>query len=370
MCYTFHSQNEQQLEAAWDNEEELREELERQREIQGFWQIVGGAFLIVTGTLCIVCTLGAATPIVVTGMVAGGGTILFGASDMLEGGQNIYFGANGDLSITAFNPLRDTVFMGNQEIYDNTKNVFAFTAGAMIPIGKAYGELGKLSLRTVGTIVGEEIISDQAGNLANMAVTEIGEQLDWNPYFTQTFAMVTGIWASNKTSNTLVGLDQKFNFSGNFPDANINVNSIDNVDFRRKEVKYDELGQEIMSIKDYKNFKKEMESIGIGVEIDSKGNVLKGDYVAGFNPLDGVIYIKKKPTKLSARHEAFHAEQYLSLGKDKYLKLRPELREEYVFKRIMESNLFNEAEKYTAQRYIYYIRNNKQWPPIEWKGYD
>ena len=217
VCYTFHSQNERQLEAAWDNEAEIREELERQREIQGFWQIVGGAFLIVTGTLCIVCTLGAATPIVVTGMVAGGGTILFGASDMLEGGQNIYYGANGDLSSTAFNPLRDTVFMGNQEIYDNTKNVFAFTAGAMCPISKAYGELGKLSFRTVGTIVGQEIISDQAGNLANMAVTEIGEQWNWNPYFTQTLAMGTGIFASNKTSNTLVGLDQKFNFSGNYP---------------------------------------------------------------------------------------------------------------------------------------------------------
>ena len=221
VCYTFHSQNEQQLEAAWDNEAEIREELERQREIQGFWQIVGGAFLIVTGTLCIVCTLGAATPIVVTGMVAGGGTILFGASDMLEGGQNIYYGANGDLSSTAFNPLRDTVFMGNQEIYDNTKNVFAFTAGAMCPISKAYGELGKLSFRTVGTIVGQEIISDQAGNLANMAVTEIGEQWNWNPYFTQTLAMGTGIFASNKTSNTLVGLDQKFNFSGNYPNIKV-----------------------------------------------------------------------------------------------------------------------------------------------------
>lgn len=150
-------------------------------------------------------------------MVAGGGTILFGASDMLEGGQNIYYGANGDLSSTAFNPLRDTVFMGNQEIYDNTKNVFAFTAGAMCPISKAYGELGKLSFRTVGTIVGQEIISDQAGNLANMAVTEIGEQWNWNPYFTQTLAMGTGIFASNKTSNTLVGLDQKFNFLGNYP---------------------------------------------------------------------------------------------------------------------------------------------------------
>ena len=136
---------------------------------------------------------------------------------MLEGGQNIYYGANGDLSSTAFNPLRDTVFMGNQEIYDNTKNVFAFTAGAMCPISKAYGELGKLSFRTVGTIVGQEIISDQAGNLANMAVTEIGEQWNWNPYFTQTLAMGTGIFASNKTSNTLVGLDQKFNFLGNYP---------------------------------------------------------------------------------------------------------------------------------------------------------
>ena len=106
--------------------------------------------------------------------------------------------------------------MGNQEIYDNTKNVFAFTASAMCPIGNAYGELGKLSFRTVGTIIGEEILSDQAGNLANMAVTEIGEHFDWNPYFTQTLAMGTGIWASNKTSNGLVGLDKKFNISGNF----------------------------------------------------------------------------------------------------------------------------------------------------------
>ena len=247
VCYTFHSQNERQLEAAWDNEEELRE-LARQREIQGFWQIVGGAFLIVTGTLCIVCTLGAATPIVVTGMVAGGGTILFGASDMLEGGQNIYYGANGDLSSTAFNPLRDTVFMGNQEIYDNTKNVFAFTAGAMCPISKAYGELGKLSFRTVGTIVGQEIISDQAGNLANMAVTEIGEQWNWNPYFTQTLAMGTGIFASNKTSNTLVGLDQKFNFSGNYPDAKVIVNeNYNNTD----DLKYVQTGGREFDVNEY-----------------------------------------------------------------------------------------------------------------------
>ena len=41
--------------------------------------------------------------------------------------------------------------------------------------------------------------------------------MNWNPYFTQTLAMGTGIFASNKTSNTLVGLDQKFNFSGNYP---------------------------------------------------------------------------------------------------------------------------------------------------------
>ena len=147
------------------------------------------------------------------------------ASDLIEGGQNIYYGANGDLRSTAYNPLRDTVFMGNQEIYDNTKNVFAFTASAMCPIGKAYGELGKLSFRTVGTIVGEEIISDQAGNFANMAVTEIGKHFDWNPYFTQTLAMGTGIWASNKMSNGLVGLDKKFNISGNFPSYKISQNS-------------------------------------------------------------------------------------------------------------------------------------------------
>ena len=72
--------------------------------------------------------------------------------------------------------------------------------------------------------------------------------MNWNPYFTQMLAMGTGIFASNKTSNTLVGLDQKFNFSGNYPDAKVIVNeNYNNTD----DLKYVQTGGREFDVNEY-----------------------------------------------------------------------------------------------------------------------
>ena len=149
---------------------------------------------------------------VVAGAVAGGGTILFGGAEIMEGSQNIYYGATGDMQSSAFNPIRDTVFLGNQGVYDFTKNAFVFAAGAMIPIGSAYSA-GTLTLRSGSVIVAEELLSEGSGFL----VSNAGEALDLNP----TATMLLSIAASMGTSAGLGKLDQAYNVSGSFPKIDV-----------------------------------------------------------------------------------------------------------------------------------------------------
>ena len=44
--------------------------------------------------------------------------LTFSAAEITEGAGNIYLGITGDGSSIAFNPIRDTLFMGNQDIYN------------------------------------------------------------------------------------------------------------------------------------------------------------------------------------------------------------------------------------------------------------
>lgn len=213
LCYTYHEQIKDDLDEVWDYEVELHDKLEEGRKTQGTWQIIGGVCLVVAGVVCIVATAGAATPIVVAGAVAGGGTVAFGAAEMYEGGENIYLGSSGDISTTAFNPIRDTAFQGNQEAYDFTKGAFAFTASALTPIGTA-STAGNLTVRSGAYIVGEVAVSDAAGGLTSKGTAELCEQWGLDPNVTQAVSMVSGMVASGATSKGLTTLDTKLNISG------------------------------------------------------------------------------------------------------------------------------------------------------------
>ena len=80
-------------------------------ETAGIWKTIGGVALIVTGVVCIVVTCDAATPAVVIGGTAiGGTTVLFGTADTAEGVQDIYYGTVGDINTKSFNYIRDVVF--------------------------------------------------------------------------------------------------------------------------------------------------------------------------------------------------------------------------------------------------------------------
>ncbi|CAD5899479.1 conserved hypothetical protein [Carnobacterium maltaromaticum] len=148
-----------------------------------------------------------------------------------------------------------------------------------------------------------------------------------------------------------------------------NSDSDFDLDHKKVQKLFNEFGEELMTIKDLKKIKLELQKINIDVTFDKKNKILKGTIVAGFDSSTGTIYIKKNPTKLSVLHEAYHAEQFTDLGKPEYLKLSTIEKEEYVFKQIMESNLFNTSEKLSAQKYIFKLRNG-YWPPADWKGFN
>lgn len=117
--------------------ERIRKEQAKLRKKKGILKGIQGIGALKIGIDCILATSGAGIPIVLAGGLFGGGSILFGTSDVTEGCQDIYYGSIGDIDSTSINPLRDSLFQGNQELYDITENYFVSGASAMIPLGKA-----------------------------------------------------------------------------------------------------------------------------------------------------------------------------------------------------------------------------------------
>ncbi|MCL2137323.1 MAG: polymorphic toxin-type HINT domain-containing protein [Coriobacteriia bacterium] len=127
----------------------LEAEWAKQREEEGWLNLLLGGLIVVGGIICIVATAGLATPLVVAGAVAGGATILYGSMNMVEAGQDIYYGSVGDYSTAAFNPLRDTVFEwafgadGKQQAWDAFGTAAIVTSSVLSLGAGAYGAYGQ-----------------------------------------------------------------------------------------------------------------------------------------------------------------------------------------------------------------------------------
>ena len=110
-----------------------------------------GVVTFAIGALAIWATMGAATPLVVGfGLTAGLGTTAYGASNMYEAGQNIQLGNAGDIHTKAKNPIRDTLFMGNDKLYHQVGGIFVTASAIMIPIGQTQSVAKGLTQFAIG----------------------------------------------------------------------------------------------------------------------------------------------------------------------------------------------------------------------------
>lgn len=180
-----------------------------EKKTKGIWKTASSIGLIVGGGVCIFFTAGAATPIVVYGgAVAGGGTVVFGLSDAVEGTEEIVNGINGDRDSTATNPIRDNLFAGNEKAYQITENAFAFTSSAMVPISAA-SKAGTLTSRSAAVAVGKLAISDGAGAVTSKTTTKLTGNQAWGT--------LAGMGASTLTGFGLNALDSTFSISNGKP---------------------------------------------------------------------------------------------------------------------------------------------------------
>nr|WP_260866539.1 zincin-like metallopeptidase toxin domain-containing protein [Paenibacillus xylanexedens] len=128
-------------------------------------------------------------------------------------------------------------------------------------------------------------------------------------------------------------------------------------DYRKVNKQTNSIGETYATRKEVKQFKKKWEQSGIPVIVDKKGKILIGDYQAAFDYGGGKIFIKKNPTVVNLYHEGYHAEQWLDIGKDAYMKLSRLEREEHVFEQIMKNqHLFDDASIKHSIEYINSLR--------------
>lgn len=177
----------EQLQAEYEAE---IERLAQERAEQGAIQLFMGVVAVGVGIAAIVVSAGTATPAVVAGFAAVSGTCttMYGVSEFVEGSQHVYYGLNNDPFTSAFNPVRDTIFMGNQDAYNLWGNLNMTVASICIPVGQAtQGMQGVQAVKTGAQAMVKEIAVDKASELvAGYTAPAIADALNIDSVLGQT----------------------------------------------------------------------------------------------------------------------------------------------------------------------------------------
>ena len=142
----------ERVQAAQERDKARFEALAAEDRAKNGWKDLAiGVVTVAIGALAIWATMGAATPLVVgAGLTAGLGSFAYGASNMYEAGQNIQLGNAGDIHTKAKNPIRDTLFMGNDKLYHQVGGLFVTASAIMIPIGQTQSVVKGLTQFAIG----------------------------------------------------------------------------------------------------------------------------------------------------------------------------------------------------------------------------
>ena len=127
-----------QIQAAQDREQLRVESIyAEERGKQGAMNLVFGVLTLIAGASALALSGGTMLPIVTSAFKYGAmAMFMYGASNSIEAGWNIYYGLSGDGKSFAMNPIRDTLFLGNGELYHSVGQVFTLTTGVFIPIAQ------------------------------------------------------------------------------------------------------------------------------------------------------------------------------------------------------------------------------------------
>ena len=148
---TFLNDHMPQIQEAGDREKVRVYAEERTK--QGAMELVFGVLTMIAGATALVMSGGTMLPIVTSAFKYGAmAMFMYGASNSIEAGQNIYYGLSDDGKSFAMNPIRDTLFLGNGELYHSLGQIFSLTTGVFIPIAQTQSIAQGISQFFWGTV--------------------------------------------------------------------------------------------------------------------------------------------------------------------------------------------------------------------------
>ena len=199
-CEEFYELQQQQ----WQESIRLRTE-------EGIVKTIAGVGTMILGGMLVVATCGMALPLVATvGVMAiGAGTAAYGFSNTVEGGQDVYAGVTGDPRMVSVNPIRDTVFASNPDLYYLIGNVLTIAASLILTGGMAAN-----AAVSAGTSIGRAVVTEYAKQGLTVAASSYVEKSMTEATNSPLAGFVVGSLTGIATYGTLSELDSMANVSG------------------------------------------------------------------------------------------------------------------------------------------------------------
>ena len=311
----FVAQNMAQYEAAMKKfEDKMNDKLADDRKAEGLKQLLAGIVSATVGTALILATAGTAAPIVFfSATVVGGTSTLYGLSNATEGMNNISLGFSGDGFTMAENPIRDTLFAGNPELYYNIGNASTMISAMALPLsGILKGTTGAAKFKTIAVDGGRILI----GNVA--------EDKAYDVIYQSTDSRILAMLGSNVVEGVL---------SGN--PANSSVSEIGDV---ARKTDIEELGDNLIDLQ-----RKAVDGVS-NPKIDY--NLIK-DYV---RDIESRTRIKLPKNQVEELKNALRNKEYSKLTPKETAKHRNEFNK-------IKSNLIEEWERNTGQKWPTYTED-------------
>ncbi len=189
------AQNMEQYEEAIKKfEDKMNDKLADDRKAEGLKQLLSGMLSVTVGTALIFATAGAAAPIVFGVSVVGGTSTFYGLSNATEGMKNISLGFSSDGFTVAENPIRDTLFAGNPELYYTIGNASTMISAMALPMsGILKGATGATKFKAIAVDGGRILI----GNVAEDKV--------YDAIYQSTDSRILAMLGSNMVEGVLLG---------------------------------------------------------------------------------------------------------------------------------------------------------------------
>ena len=161
-CEEFYELQQQQ----WQESIRLRTE-------EGIVKTLVGVGTMILGGMLVVATCGMALPLVTTvGVVAIGlGTTAYGCANAIEGSQDVYAGVTGDPRMVSVNPIRDTLFASNPDLYYLIGNTLTISASLLLTGGMAAN-----AAVSAGTSIGRAVVTEYAKQGLTVAASSYVEK--------------------------------------------------------------------------------------------------------------------------------------------------------------------------------------------------